>query len=112
MDFLRKKDMGTFHHFGVPTTVKHEGESYMEGGKLFYTDPEAHKFRIEYLRFEEGCPMHPDIISIPHTAWMVDDIEAELQGKNVIMEPTEISDTLKIAFFNEDGAVIEVMQNI
>ncbi|MCK4999660.1 MAG: hypothetical protein KAS23_08995 [Anaerohalosphaera sp.] len=104
--------MGTFHHFGVPTNVKQENESYMEGAKLFLTDPEAHRFRIEFLRFEDGSPMHPDIINNPHAAFMVENLEAELEGKNIIMEPTEISDTLKIAFFNEDGAVIELMQTM
>ena len=46
--------MSTFHHFGVPTNVEQDGETYIEGAKVFVTDAEIHPYRVEFLRFELG----------------------------------------------------------
>ena len=104
--------MSSFHHFGVPTNTKQENETYLEGAKVYITDPEAHPYKVEFLRFEEGTPMHPDVVNNPHAAFMVDDIAAAMEGKKVIVEPFDATDTLKVAFINDGGAVIELMQNI
>ena len=104
--------MGTFHHFGVPTNAKQENEIYIEGGKVFITDAESHPYRIEFLRFEPDSPMHTDVINNPHAAFMVDDLETELKGQNVIIEPFDATETLRVAFINDNGAVIELMQTI
>ena len=104
--------MSTFHHYGVPTNVKQEGETYIEGAKVFVTDPERHPYRIEFLRFEENSPMHEDIINKPHAAFIVDDLKTALEGKNVIVEPFDATESLRVAFINDNGAVIELMQNI
>ncbi len=104
--------MARFHHFGVPTTVKQENEMYSEDMKLYLTDPTQHPLQIEYLRFQPGSTMPADIQNIAHVAYEVDDIDEALEGKNVILPPTAISDTLQIAFVNQDGAVIEFMAPI
>ena len=104
--------MSMFHHYGVPTNVKQEGETYIEGAKVFVTDPERHPYRIEFLRFEENSPMHEEIINKPHAAFIVDDLKTALEGKNVIVEPFDATESLRVAFINDNGAVIELMQNI
>jgi len=104
--------MGTFHHFGVPTSEKQENEIYIEGGKVFITDAESHPYRIEFLRFEPDSPMHADVINNPHAAFMVDDLETAMKDQNVIVEPFDATETLRVAFINDNGAVIELMQNI
>lgn len=104
--------MSTFHHYGVPTNVEQDGETYIEGAKVFVTDAETHPYRVEFLRFEEGSPMHEDVINNPHAAFMVSDIEIATKGKNVIVEPFDATESLRVAFINDNGAVIELMQNI
>ena len=104
--------MSTFHHFGVPTQTKQDNETYLEGAKVFITDPESHPYRVEFLRFEEDSPMHKDIINNPHAAFMVPDIEAAMKGKKVIVDPFDATESLRVAFINDNGAVIELMQNI
>ena len=64
------------------------------------------------LRFEENSPMHEDIINKPHAAFIVDDLKTALEGKNVIVEPFDATESLRVAFINDNGAVIELMQNI
>ena len=64
---------GTFHHFGVPTTRRSENETYIEGGKVFVTDPDAHPYRVEFLRFEADSPMPGDVKTKSHAAFIVKD---------------------------------------
>ena len=104
--------MATFHHFGVPTQTTQDNETYLEGAKVFITDSESHPYRIEFLRFEENSPMHEDIINKPHAAFIVDDLKAALEGGNVIVEPFDATESLRVAFINDNGAVIELMQKI
>lgn len=44
-------------HIGIPTDKKPEKAAYLEGAKLFVTDPADTKNNIEFLYFEEGSPM-------------------------------------------------------
>jgi hypothetical protein len=104
--------MSTFHHFGVPIREKQENETYIEGAKVFITDAESHPYRIEFLRFEPDSPMHADVINNPHAAFMVENLDAALEGQNVIIEPFDATETLRVAFINDNGAVIELMQKI
>ena len=46
----------------------------------------------------------------PHAAFMVDDIQAAIAGKNVLIDPFEVFPGLTIAFIMEDTAPIELMQ--
>ena len=100
----------TFHHFGVPVTDTQENETYLEGAKVSITDPDCHPYRVEYLRFDAGSPMHADVQNHAHAAFMVDDLDAALAGKDVIVPAFDATDTLRVAFINDAGAVIELMQ--
>jgi hypothetical protein len=104
--------MSTFHHFGVPTHTKQDHETYIDGAKVYVTDPDRHPYRVEFLRFEPDSPMHKDIINKPHAAYVVDDLEAALDGKSVIVEPFDATESLRVAFINDNGAVIELMQHL
>jgi hypothetical protein len=101
---------GTFHHFGVPTGKKSENETYIEGGKVFVTDPEAHPFRVEFLRFEADSPMPGDVKTKSHAAFMVEDLDAALAGQEVFIEPFDATETLRVAFIKDGDALIELME--
>jgi hypothetical protein len=101
----------TFHHFGVPTTKQSENEDYLEGAKVYTTNPEEHPYRVEFLRFEEGSPMHEAVQNNSHAAFLVDNIDQALEGQNVIVEPFDASDTLRVAFIMDGDAVIELMES-
>lgn len=104
--------MSTFHHFGVPTQTKQDNETYLEGAKVYITDPESHPYKVEFLRFEEDTPMHKDIVNKPHAAFMVADIKAAMEGQDVIVEPFDVTESLRVGFINDNGAVIELMQTL
>ncbi len=99
-----------FHHIGVPTSAKGKAETYIEGGKVFITDPEASPYRIEFLRFEADTPM-PELLQRQcHAAFMVDNIATELEGRDVVVEPFDATDELTVAFIKVGDALIELME--
>ena len=102
----------TFHHFGVPTTQKMGEEVFIEGGKVYVTDPDASPFRIEFLRFEADSPMHELVQKNAHAAYCVDDLDGAIAGKRVLVEPFDATPTLRVAFIAEGDAVLELMQNL
>ena len=101
---------GKFHHFGVPTDTKADHEMYIEAGKVFVTDPDSHPYRVEFLRFESDSPMPDALKTTPHAAFIVDDLEAALEGQNVFIPPFDATDTLRVAFVKDNEALIELME--
>lgn len=101
-----------FHHFGVPTSVEHEGETYIEAAGVRVTDPDAHPYRIEFLRFDADSCMAEAIQTKAHAAYMVDDLAAALEGRDVLVEPFDATETLRVAFITDGDALIELMQEI
>jgi len=98
-----------FHHYGVPTDKKSGNEFYIEAGKVWATSPDDNPFRIEFLRFDADSPMHEAVLNNTHAAFIVDDMDAALEGQNVIVPPFDATDTLQVAFIMDGDAVIEVM---
>jgi len=54
---------------------------------------------------------YPELVkTVPHVAFEVDDIQAAIKGKNVIIPPNSPSEGLVVAFIEENGAPVELMQ--
>ena len=102
--------MATFAHFGVPTKKKQPNETYLEGAKVYITDPEKHPYKVEFVRCEKGCPLPKPIQTTPHAAFIVDDIQAAVKGHEIVLSPTAMGDKLTIAFINDGDALLELMQ--
>jgi hypothetical protein len=100
----------TFHHVGIPSAEQRSGEAYLEPAKLFVTDAAASPYGIEWLRFEPGSPMPEAMRMNPHVAFMVEDLDAAMAGKTVLVEPFDPMPGLRVGFVLDDGAVIEFMQ--
>jgi len=107
---LGEPDLATFAHFGVPTKKQQPGENYLEGAKVYITDPEKHPFKVEFVRCEEGCPLPEPIQTTPHAAFIVDDIQAAVKGCEIILPPTKMGEDMSIAFIRDGDALIELMQ--
>ena len=103
--------MRTFNHIGVPTPISQPGEFYNEGLKVFLTDFSKSPNHLEFLRLsEEPSPLHELIQTHTHVAYEVDDLDAEMAGKRVLMDKTVCSPELTIAFVEEEGIAVELMQ--
>jgi len=99
-----------YHHVGIPTTTPQPGETHLSGLKLFCTDHESNPFGIQWMRYEEDCPL-PDIVkTLPHVAFEVDDLASALEGHQVLIEPNSPSDGVLVAFVLCDGAPVEFLE--
>ena len=104
------RDMRKFHHLGIPTTQKREGELHLKHLKVHVSGYKDSPYQVEWMRFEPDAP-YPELVkTVPHLAFEVDDLEQELEGKNVIIAPNSPSPGVTVAFIEHDGAPIEFLQ--
>ncbi len=99
-----------FHHLGVPTSAKSDNETYIEGGKVYATDPGSHPYRVEFLRFEPDSPLPEVVQTQPHAAFIVPNLDEALAGQNVIIPPFDATETFRVAFITDGDALIELME--
>ncbi|MCT4604891.1 MAG: hypothetical protein N4A64_02110 [Marinisporobacter sp.] len=99
-----------FMHIGVVTDKVQQNETYAEDIKVYITDPEESPFKFEYLRFEKDSPLPEIMQKNPHVAFKVDALEPYLKDNEVIVEPFNVGENLKIAFIVKDGLVMELME--
>jgi hypothetical protein len=102
--------MRTFHHVGIITEEKKEGAMYNEVLSVWLTDISQSPNKIEWLKFEPGSSLPELVQTQTHLAYTVPDIEAELEGKNVIFQPLVCNEHLTIAFIEEEGIPVEIME--
>lgn len=95
-------------HVGIPVTNKKEGMEYVEGMKLWMSNPDDYDLKIEYLKFEEGTPFPEIIHKNPHVAYKVDKLEPYLEDADqVIFGPADANETDRLAFVIKDDVIIE-----
>ena len=101
--------MRALHHIGIPTDKEQADETHLADAGVYITDPEKSPNKIEWLRFEAGSGM-PDLIkTTAHIAYKVDDVKAEMEGKEVLVEPFNPAEGKTVAFIIEEGAPIELL---
>ncbi len=104
--------MRTLAHIGIPLESKPAKAIYLADAKLYITDPADSKNNIEFLFFEEDCPMPEIVKKSTHIAYVVTDIDEEIKDAEVLIPPFFPLPTVKAAFILEDGIPIELMQNL
>jgi hypothetical protein len=104
-------DRSRFDHIGLVTDEPKEGESWVEATRVWVTDPRAHPFHVEWVRFEPDSPVTGLLRTEPHVAYRVDDVHQAVANHTVLAEPFDVGDGfLTVAFVDVDGAVVEFMQ--
>lgn len=99
-----------FSHIGIPTTERFEDEIDLPHLKMTVSDHENNPYGIQWQRYWEDAP-YPELVkTIPHVAFEVEDLMAELEGKKVIIEPNSPSEGLTVAFIEVNGAPVELME--
>ena len=101
-----------YHHTGIPTDKKMPDEKYIPHLKFYVSGFESSPFGIEWMRFEEDSPFDKLIKTVPHLAFVVDDLDYELKHRNlnIIAEPNDPSDGLRVAMIEHNGTPIELME--
>jgi hypothetical protein len=86
------------------------GERYLEAYDTYVSGYESSEFGIEWMRFGPNAPV-PDLVRrIPHLAFEVDDLDAELIGREILIGPNSPSEGTTVAFVVENGAPVEFLQ--
>ena len=65
---------------------------------------------IEWMRFDPQCPVPEVVKTVPHLAFAVDDLDAALEGKEILIPPNSPSPGVRVAFILDDGAPIELLE--
>lgn len=102
--------MRKYHHIGIPTSGQREGETYLEKYKMYVSGYEESAHGVQWMRFEPDSPVPELVRRVPHVAFEVDDLAAELEGKEVLIKPDSRSPGVIVAFIAENGAPIEFLE--
>jgi hypothetical protein len=99
-----------YHHIGIPTAERREGERLIANRATFVSGYETSAYGIEWMRFEPEA-LVPDLVrTVPHVAFEVDDLSAEIAGKQILIAPNSPSPGGTVAFTVENGARVEFLQ--
>jgi len=106
----KNKSYMRYHHIGIPTDVPRENEEYLEKFKMWGCGYETSPYGVEWMRFEEDCPLPELVKTVAHVAFAVADLEKAIAGKNVIIQPNSPYEGVRVAFIEDNGAPIEFLQ--
>ncbi len=99
-----------YHHLGIPTTELREGEVYLAEFGVHVAGYEESPFGIEWMRYEADSPLPELVRTVPHVAFQVDDLEAALVGREVLITPNSPSEGVRVAFIVHNGAPVELLE--
>jgi hypothetical protein len=99
-----------YHHLGIPTDVPRPGEEYDERYKLYTSGYWQSPYRVEWMRFDPVCPLPQLVKTVPHVAFVVDDLAAAIAGKEILIAPNSPTEGVTVAFIVDNGAPIEFLQ--
>jgi hypothetical protein len=99
-----------YHHIGIPTDVPRPGEYYLEQFKMYVSAFETSPCGIQWMRFEPDSPVHALIKSVPHIAFEVDDLQAAIEGKEILTAPNSPSEGVTVAMILDSGAPVELLE--
>jgi hypothetical protein len=102
--------MRRYHHIGIPTTQRREGERLIEGYATYVSGYETSAYGVEWMRFEPEAPVPELVRNVPHVAFEVDDLAAEIADKEILIPPNSPSHGVTVAFIVENGVPVEFLE--
>ena len=102
--------MRKFNHVGIVTREDKQGAVFNDGLSVWLTDYTKSANRIEFLKFVEGSCMPEIIQNVTHMAYEVPSLEEALKGAKLLFGPAVVDEHLSIAFVEEEGIAVELME--
>jgi len=99
-----------YHHIGIPTDKPLPQQDYSPGYKLYASGYYDSPYGVEWMRFDPDCPLPELVKTVPHVAFVVEDIQAAIAGKEVLIGPNSPADGVTVAFIVDHGAPIELLK--
>lgn len=105
---MKKNIHYIFDHIGIPTDTVQENERYSETLGVYTADGATPE--VQWQRYTADCPLHPLIKTKTHTAYRVDNLDAALEGEEILQPPYEPIDGYRVAFINRRGVPMELIE--
>ena len=99
-----------YHHLGVPHSSPRDGERHLEEIGVHVCGFETSPYGVEWMRFDTQCRVPEIVKTVPHLAFAVDNLDAALEGKRILIPPNSPSPGVRVAFILDDGAPIELLE--
>lgn len=99
-----------FHHVGIPTDKTLPKEDYVPHLKLAASGYFQSPYGVEWMSFDADCSLPELVKTVPHVAFVVEDLEAAIAGKEILIEPNSPTEGVTVAFIVDNGAPIEFLQ--
>jgi len=101
-----------YHHLGIPTKKSRPGEMHLPCLKIYVSGFDTSPFGVEWMRFEDDCPISELIKRVPHVAFEVEDLDKELSdcGCEILAPPGVPSQGVRAAMITHNGALIELIE--
>ncbi|MCX7056378.1 MAG: hypothetical protein NTZ79_04075 [Proteobacteria bacterium] len=99
-----------FHHVGFPTDRPLPAREHI--GTLKRTDSGYfdNPYGIEWHQFDADNELPAQIRTMPHVAFVVEDLQSALLGKEVVLAPTSPTAGVRVAFILDNHALIEFLE--
>lgn len=104
--------MRTYRYYGIPTKEERQDETFVEvqGFKFYSTPFEANKWHIQWHRFPEDHGLPESITKVPHIAFQVDDLNAEINEAKILFGSYSPLPGYREAMIEEQGVPIELVE--
>ena len=99
-----------YHHLGIPHSSPRDGELHLTKLGVHVCGFETSPYGVEWMRFDMHCQVPEIVKTVPHLAFVVDNLDAALQGKQILIPPNSPSPGVRVAFILDDGAPIELLE--
>ncbi|MCG9793743.1 hypothetical protein [Flavobacterium algicola] len=99
-----------FSHIGIPTTEEKNWDGFYEPGKIHFTDFSKDEYGVEWVKFDADSPMPEMMRTIPHVAYLVDNMEEALEGKEILVPTFSPGEGVRVAFIVHNGSPVEFME--
>lgn len=98
-----------YHHLGIPVSSELPESDYIPKLKMYASGYSDSPYGIEWIKFDDDCHLPELVKTVPHIAFVVDNLEEALKGKEIIIKPNSPSKGLTVAFIVDNGAPVELL---
>jgi hypothetical protein len=101
-----------YHHIGIPTDYPIKDEIYLPQFKVGVGGFDKSPYGIEWMRYDPDSPVNELIRKVPHIAFEVENLDAELKRHDfkIITQPNSPSEGIRVAMIEHNGAPIELIE--
>jgi len=99
-----------YHHFGIPTDVARPEDEYIARAKTYASGYLQNPYGVEWMRFDPDSPVEELIKTVPHVAFVVDDLKEAIIGKELLGKLSSPSRGITVAMIADNGAPVEFLQ--